>query len=106
MACFSGAVEAGERVEAIGYLQDAAANALKRRKTGRAVQRQIPENIVAQVAHVATPIDPKTGQPIPLFSVPPAWRKRPSASASGSGRKAIRKHSEMQTVTVEKAYGA
>eukprot|EP00741_Cyanophora_paradoxa_P020754 tig00021294_g20033.t1 len=147
------AVEAGGAREAIGYLQDAAANALKRRKTGtQLVNVKIPvagpamlENIVAQVAHVATPIDPKTGQPIPVDKLPAANRfvielpdretaaggsrflfparcsfsdlfaavLGPSGVAQASKRvckrdadgKAIRKHSEMQTVTVEKAYG-
>eukprot|EP00741_Cyanophora_paradoxa_P021898 tig00021374_g21138.t1 len=154
MACFLRPLSRPEeRVEAIGYLQDAAANALKRRKTGtQLVNVKIPvagpamlENIVAQVAHVATPIDPKTGQPIPVDKLPAANRfvielpdretaaggsrflfparcsfsdlfaavLGPSGVAQASKRvckrdadgKAIRKHSEMQTVTVEKAYG-
>eukprot|EP00741_Cyanophora_paradoxa_P024238 tig00021758_g23407.t1 len=154
MACFLRPLSRPEeRVEAIGYLQDAAANALKRRKTGtQLVNVKIPvagpamlENIMAQVAHVATPIDPKTGQPIPVDKLPAANRfvielpdretttggsrflyparcsfsdlfaavLGPSGVAQASKRvckrdadgKAIRKHSEMKTVTVEKAYG-
>eukprot|EP00741_Cyanophora_paradoxa_P021893 tig00021374_g21133.t1 len=118
MACFLRPLSRPEeRVEAIGYLQDAAANALKRRKTGtQLVNVKIPvagpamlENIVAQVAHVATPIDPKTGQPIPVDKLPAANRfvielpdRETAAAVLGPSGVA---QASKRTVTVEKAYG-
>eukprot|EP00741_Cyanophora_paradoxa_P006154 tig00000944_g5967.t1 len=63
------------------------------------------ENIVAQVAHVATPIDPKTGQPIRCSR---SLRRGASVQArlqAGRGREGDPEAQRDADVTVEKAYG-